>query len=72
MALSPVSLTLKQKIFVISKNVFFNNDEKADMILVCGKNSVAAAVAYNKPMVGTSNTFYINLFILHIYLLFIC
>jgi hypothetical protein len=39
MALSSVSLTLKQKIFV-------NNDEKTDMLLIygeCGKNSVAAA-----------------------------
>jgi hypothetical protein len=45
MALSSVSLTLKQKI-VNSKNVFFNNDEKTDMLLIygeCGKNSVAAA-----------------------------
>jgi hypothetical protein len=46
MALSSVSLTLKQKIFVNSKNVFYNNDEKTDMLLIsgeCGKNSFAAA-----------------------------
>jgi hypothetical protein len=59
MALSPVSLTLKQKIFVNSKNLFYNNDEKTDMLLIygeCGKNSVAAADVYN-PMV---DIFYIN------------
>jgi hypothetical protein len=61
MALSLVSLTLKQKIFVNSKNLFLHNDEKTDMLLISGKNSVAAADAYNKPMVDTSNTFYINL-----------
>jgi hypothetical protein len=61
MALSPLSLTLKQKIFVNSN--FYNNDEKTDMLLIygeCGKNSVASAVVY-KPTVDTSNTFYINL-----------
>jgi hypothetical protein len=39
MALSFVSLTLKHKIFVNSKNLY-NNDEKTDMILIygdCGK-----------------------------------
>jgi hypothetical protein len=46
MALSSVSLTLNKKKIVNSKNVFFNNDEKTDMLLIygeCGKNSVAAA-----------------------------
>jgi hypothetical protein len=40
MALSFVSLTLKQKIFVHSKNAFLHNEEKTDMILIygeCGK-----------------------------------
>jgi hypothetical protein len=43
MALSSVSSTLKQKIFVIRKII---KDEKTDMLLIygeCGKNSVAAA-----------------------------
>jgi hypothetical protein len=37
MALSPVSLTLKQKIFVNSKILFYNNDEKTDMLLIYRK-----------------------------------
>jgi hypothetical protein len=47
----------------LNKLLFYNNDEKTDMLLIygeCGKNSVAAADVY-KPMVDTSNTFYINL-----------
>jgi hypothetical protein len=66
MALSPVSLTLKQKIFVNSKKFFFTittKNEKTDILLIYGeygKNSVSPADVY-KPMVDTSNTFYINL-----------
>jgi hypothetical protein len=62
MALRPVSLTLKQKCLVNSKNLFYNNDEMTDMLLIygeCGKNSVAAADVY-KPIVHTSNTFYLH------------
>jgi hypothetical protein len=47
----------------IRKICFYNNDEKTDTLLIygkCGKNSVATADVY-KPMVDTSNTFYINL-----------
>jgi hypothetical protein len=67
MALSTVSLTLKQKIFVNSKICFYNNDEKTNMppFMECGKNSVAAADVM-KPMVDTSNAFYINLICLFI------
>jgi hypothetical protein len=46
MALSSVSLTLKQKSLSIGKMCFYNNDEKTDTLLIygeCGKNSVAAA-----------------------------
>jgi hypothetical protein len=48
---------------IIEKNCFYNNDEKTDMILIYGergRNSVAAADV-SKPMVDTSNNFYINL-----------
>jgi hypothetical protein len=34
MAISPVSLTLKQKSLSIRKKCFYNNDEKTDMILI--------------------------------------
>jgi hypothetical protein len=63
MALSSVSLTLKQKIFVNSKNVFLHKRRKDDMLLIYGergRNSVAVADVF-KPIVDTSNTFYINL-----------
>jgi hypothetical protein len=56
MAFSPVSLSIR-------KICFYNNDEKTDMLLIYGeykKNSFAAPDVY-KPMVDTSNTFYINL-----------
>jgi hypothetical protein len=39
---------------------FYNNDEKTDIYGECGKNAVAAEDVY-KPMVETSNIFYINL-----------
>jgi hypothetical protein len=58
-ALSFVSLTLKQKNFVNSKMYFYNNDEKTDMILIygeCGENAVAVADVY-KSVEDTSNTF---------------
>jgi hypothetical protein len=72
MALSPVSLTLKQKIFVISKNLFLQYDEKTDMILVCGKNSVAAAVAYTSRWWTLQTPFtLIYLFYIFIYYLFV-
>jgi hypothetical protein len=63
MALSSVSLTLKQKIFVNAKNLFLQYDEKTDMLLIYGKsakNSIAVADVY-KPMVDTSITFDVNL-----------
>jgi hypothetical protein len=46
MALSFVSLTLKQKSLLIRKIYLYNNNEKTDMLFIygeCGKNSVAAA-----------------------------
>jgi hypothetical protein len=60
MALSTVSLTLKQKIFVNSKICFYNNDEKTNMppFMECGKNSVAAADGYR---LSVNLTFLANL-----------
>jgi hypothetical protein len=68
MALNPVQSCLfdvkAKNLCQFEKFVFrYNNDEKTDMLLIYGepgKNSVAAADVY-KPMVHTSNTFYINL-----------
>jgi hypothetical protein len=66
MALSPVQSCLfdvKAKNLCQFENFVFTITTKTDMLLIygeTGKNSVAAADVY-KPMVDTSNTFYINL-----------